>query len=559
MLLQLYIENVAVIEKATVEFELGLNVLTGETGAGKSILIDSIHGILGERTSKDLVRSGTQNAFVSGLFTDLTEPTLTKLQELGFAPEDDGTVLVQRTISAEGKSTCRINGRPTTVSVLKELGKTLMNIHGQHESYHLLSPELHMQYIDRLGGLQEQVQEYSAVYRELKRVQEQIGLHATDEAEKLRQIDLLTYQITELESANLHENEKELLTERKHAMQHAERISAALALAKNTLDGNEEQNGVLSALQTAADTLQDCTEHLPTLEPVIQRLLESTYSLEDISQALREQQEEIVFDSSEQALAEERLDLLYRLSIKYGQTTQEMLDYLEACKTKLASITHSEEALLALNEQYEKLKARAVELAKVLSEKRRQAAEQFTEKVKRELQFLNMPGIVFYSDQKRVPLNQTGCDKLQFLISVNPGEAPKPLTKIASGGELSRIMLAMQTVLCVYDELRTMVFDEVDTGISGSAAQKVGQKLHQVAENAQVICITHSPQIACLADYHLLIQKQVRQGKTYTEIQPLDRTGRINAIARMIGGENITPLLLQNAQEMLNSAKHLTE
>lgn len=557
VLSQLYIENVAVIEKATIEFHKGFNILTGETGAGKSIIIDSMHGILGERTSKDMVRNGAESAFVSGLFTDLTDQAISKLRELGFEPEEDASVLVQRTIQAEGKSTCRINGRPATVSALKELGKTLMNIHGQHESYHLLSPELHIHYIDESGDLNTLVKEYRNVYQELKQIQSEIGAHATDEAEKLRRIDLLTYQIEELEQANLRENEKEELMERKTTMMHAEKIASAITAAKAALDGDESFDGVLSTLTAITASLQDSEQYLPALNPIIQKLHELSYGLEDVSEALREQESQIEFDASELLEIETRLDLLYRLSIKYGQTTEEMLAFLERCKQELSQINHSEETLIQLNETYEILKEKAIQLAKQLSDKRKKTAEQFTKKVKHELQFLNMPGIEFQVEQERVPLNSNGCDKIQFLISVNPGEPAKPIAKIASGGELSRIMLAIQTVLSAHDDLDTMIFDEVDTGISGSAAQKVGLKLHEVSKYAQVICITHLAQIACLADYHLLIQKQVTNHKTYTQVIPLSKEAQTKEIARMIGGEAITPLLLQNAQEMIDSAKQL--
>ena len=557
MLSQLYIENIAVIEKATIEFHQGLNILTGETGAGKSIIIDSMHGILGERTSKDMVRNGAESAFVSGLFTDLTDQAISKLRELGFEPEEDASVLVQRTIQAEGKSTCRINGRPATVSALKELGKTLMNIHGQHESYHLLSPELHIHYIDKSGDLNTLVREYRSVYQELKQIQSEIGAHATDEAEKLRRIDLLTYQIEELEQANLRENEKEELMERKTTMMHAEKIASAITAAKAALDGDESFDGVLSTLTAITASLQDSEQYLPALNPIIQKLHELSYGLEDVSEALREQESQIEFDASELLEIETRLDLLYRLSIKYGQTTEEILAFLEKCRQELDQINHSEETLIQLNETYEILKEKAIQLAKKLSDKRKKTAEQFTKKVKHELQFLNMPGIEFQVEQERVPLNSNGCDKIQFLISVNPGEPAKPIAKIASGGELSRIMLAIQTVLSAHDDLDTMIFDEVDTGISGSAAQKVGLKLHEVSKHAQVICITHLAQIACLADYHLLIQKQVTENKTYTQVIPLNQDGQTKEIARMIGGEAITPLLLQNAQEMFDSAKQL--
>lgn len=555
VLSQLYIENIAVIEKATIDFHKGLNVLTGETGAGKSIIIGSMHGILGERTSRDMIRSGANSAFVSGLFTDLTESVKEKLNQLGFEAEEDGSILIQRTIQAEGKSTCRINGRPAAVSVLKELGKTLMNIHGQHESYHLLSPELHIHYIDKMGNLDALAEEYRSVYKELKSLQAAIGEQAANEAEKLRRIDLLTYQIDELEKANLLENEKEELTELKNKMIHAEKIALAISEAKIALDGNEIYDGMLSALTGVMASLQAVEQYFPALTPVIQKICEISYELEDVSTSLREQEEQMEFDSGKLLEIEDRLELLYRLSVKYGQTTKEMLSFLEQCKKELSEITRSEETLLRLNENYEILKERAIQLARLLSEKRKETADQFTKKVKEELQFLNMPGMNFVVDQERIPLNNNGCDKIQFFISVNPGEEAKPIAKIASGGELSRIMLAIQTVLAARDELDTMIFDEIDTGISGGAAQKVGLKLYEVSQNAQIICITHLAQIASLADHHLLIQKQVKNNRTYTEVFPLNYENRKYEIARMIGGETITPLLLQNAEEMIQSAK----
>ena len=321
------------------------------------------------------------------------------------------------------------------------------------------------------------------------------------------------------------------------------------------LDGDEQINGVTCTLADLTAALQECEEYLPELQPLVQKLYEIHYGLEDISASLREQEAQTEFDANELQEIEVRLDFLYRLSLKYGQNTEEMLAFLEKCRQELRQITHSEEALLELNETYEQLKERAIILAKDLSEKRRQTAQQFTQRVKQELEFLNMPGIAFEVEQERVPLHGDGCDKIQFLISVNPGEPAKPLAKIASGGELSRIMLAMQTVLTAHDDLDTMIFDEVDTGISGSAAQKVGQKLHQVAQHAQVICITHLPQIACLADHHFLIQKRVENGKTYTQVLPLTEQERCREIARMIGGQDITPLLLENAKEMIDAAK----
>ncbi|WP_283607472.1 DNA repair protein RecN [Faecalispora anaeroviscerum] len=554
MLSQLYIENVAVIEKCGLDFNAGFNVLTGETGAGKSILIDSIGAILGERTSRELIRTGASSAFVSAVFSAPNGHVLQKLTELGYSADEEGNVLIQREISQTGKNTCRINGRPATVSVLKEVAPFLVNIHGQHESYQLLSPDLHIRYIDRVGELLPLLDEYQHAYRNMCRIRDELQAFDLDESQKERRMDLLKYQIQELEEAALRSGEQEQLAAKRTLYRNSERLAEQFQRARALLDG-EEEGGVLSAVSQINSALIDAVRYLPSIESLADRFQNVEYELQDCSAELNKTAELLDYDPAELEEIENRLDFLYRLSLKYGETEEDMLNYLENCRAELQNIELSEERLAKLNEEYESAKEEAIRLAKLLSAQRKKSAGGFIESVKQELQFLNMPGVSFEVEQERCPLNVTGCDKIQFLLSTNPGEPPKPVAKIASGGELSRIMLAIKTVLAGKDEVDTLIFDEVDTGISGSAAQKVGLKLRQAAKGRQVICVTHLAQIAALAQNHLLIQKQQQQDRTFTEITPLDAEGRANELARIMGGFPVTELMRENAREMLRLAK----
>lgn len=554
MLSQLYIENVAVIEKCGLDFDAGFNVLTGETGAGKSILIDSIGAILGERTSRELIRTGASSAFVSAVFSSPNGHVLQKLAELGYSADEEGNVLIQREISQTGKNTCRINSRPATVSVLKEIAPFLVNTHGQHESYQLLSPDLHIRYIDRVGELLPLLGEYQHAYRNMCRIRDELQAFDLDESQKERRMDLLKYQIQELEEAALRPGEQEQLTEKRTLYRNSERLAQQFQLARTLLDG-EEEGGVLSAMAQISSALLDAKRYLPSAESLSDRFQNLEYELQDCSAELSRTAELLDYDPAELEQIEDRLDFLYRLSLKYGETEEDMLGYLENCRAELQNIELSDERLAKLNEQYESAKEEAIRLAKLLSAQRKKAASRFIESVKKELQFLNMPGVSFEVEQERCPLNATGCDKIQFLLSTNPGEPPKPVAKIASGGELSRIMLAIKSVLAGKDEVDTLIFDEVDTGISGSAAQKVGLKLRQAAEGHQVICVTHLAQIAALAQNHLLIQKKQQQDRTFTGITPLDAEGRANELARIMGGFPVTELMLENAREMLRLAE----
>ena len=552
MLAQLFINNIAVIERASIDLEKGFTVLTGETGAGKSIIIDAIHAILGERTSKELVRTGAQTASVSALFTELDPELLAMLDQLSIPREEDGSLLVQRDIRLEGRSHCKLNGAPATVSMLKQLGPRLVTIHGQHESYELLSPDVHITYLDSFGGLEELLQTYQAAYRALRKTQRELEALQTDEGEKARLSDLLHYQIDEIEAANVQVGEREELESQREILRNHEKIAAGVAFLRNMLSGDEEREGVLAELSQASTEAVRVACYFPELEDVSQKLQEAGFLLEDVDSILRTLS--IDFDPALQETIEERLDLLYKLGRKYGGSEEKILEFLETCRNRLHQIEFADEERERLEHQYETQKKQAIALAKQLSEKRREASGSFMRQVKQELSFLNMPGVTLEAEIQRVPLYSMGCDKIQFLVSANKGEPPKPLSKIASGGELSRIMLAIKTVLTGKDKVDTLIFDEVDTGISGAAANKVGQKLKQVSRNRQVLCITHLAQIAALADHQLLISKHVEGERTFTQVQELDFEGRKREVARIIGGEQVTDLQLQMAEEMLKSS-----
>lgn len=554
MLSQLYIENIAVIEKASIDLKKGLNVLTGETGAGKSILIDSINAVLGERTSRELVRTGSRGARVSALFSSLSPGTLSKIQELGYDTEED-SVLLQRDISPEGKSTCRVNGRPATAAILREIGGNLLSIHGQHENYELLSPDLHMAYIDRMEADTSLLSEYQKAYFHWSELGKKIEDMRIDESEKARRMDLLRFQAEELESAQLRVGEREELSELRTMYTNSEKIVSGLTTALLSLDGDEDTDGAVNRLQTAVDSISDMVRYLPESDALAERLRSISYDLEDCAGEIRALFQKAEYDPRELEEIEERLDLLYRLGMKYGSTEEEMLSYLENCREELQTMEFSDEILQKLEQERTETETRMQKLALRLSERRKKAGREFAAKVKAELTFLNMPNIQFVVEQKHCDYNSLGCDRIQFLISTNPGEPPKPLARIASGGELSRIMLAVKTVLAGNDRIDTLIFDEIDTGISGSAAHKVGLKLREVSKHRQVLCVTHSAQIAALADTHFLIEKHIKDGRTYTQVRPLEYEERVRELARIIGGDEITKLMLENSAEMLKMAQ----
>lgn len=549
MLTQLFINNIAVIERVSLDIYKGFTVLTGETGAGKSIIIDAIHAVLGERTSKELIRFGADTANVTALFTEMSEPTLQKARELGLIVEDD-SLLISREIKSGGKSLCKVNGMPATVSMLKEIGAGLIGIHGQHETYSLLSEQVHLNYIDSFANTGKLLREYQTSFERLKELQRMLQELDTDEQQKQRKIDLLKYQIEEISLANLVVGEQEELTARRDVIRNSEKISTAVAVLRGLFTGDEDQNGILSDISVAVNEAQKAAEFLPQIAEVVTKLGEAQYIIEDIEDILRDT--DVDFNPEELDSLETRLETIYKLSLKYGENEQEILDFLENCQKELHTIEFADEERERLGAEYEKEKEKAISLAKNLSNKRKKAAETFSKRVGGELTFLNMPGVRFYVNTERVPLYTYGCDKMQFYVSVNKGEEPKPMSKIASGGEISRIMLAIKTVLAEKDTLQTLIFDEIDTGISGEAANKVGSKLKEVSKNRQVLCITHLAQIAALADHHLFIEKQERADRTFTDVRELTDEQRVKELARIIGGNAMTELKLEMAREMLS-------
>ena len=556
MLSNLYIENIAVIEKTSIDFKKGLNVMTGETGAGKSIVIDSINAVLGNRTSKELIRTGASSAFVSAEFTNLSEKALAVIDEAGFELED-GELLIQREISTTGKNKCRINGRPATVSTLKEIGVQLINIHGQHESYELMSPELHISYIDKLAGLESEIEAYQEVYKKYKKLSAELKKATVDESERERKIDLLKYQIDELEDADLRDGEYEELNEQKAVLQNSEKIIEAIMSSRALMNGDEESSGVLENLQEINSQLSDISEYMSEVEPINSRIESAIYELEDCLSELTGLTDLVDTDGGSLDSIEERLDLIYTLGKKYGSTIKEMLDFLDKAKKELNALVMYDENREALIKECDKAYKEAEKLAKALSEKRRATSSEFADKVCEEMAFLDMPNVKLVVVQEKCELNSLGCDNIEFLISTNPGEPPKPISKIASGGELSRMMLAVKNVLSDKDDIDTLIFDEVDTGISGSAAQKVGLKLREVSKSRQVLCVTHLAQIAAMGNSHFKISKSVRDEKTFTKVEELDHEGRKQELTRIIGGTEMTKASLDYAEEMLRAGENI--
>lgn len=548
MLKTLDIENIAVIEKASVDFSGGLNVLTGETGAGKSIVVDSINAIMGERTSRELVRYGADNAYVSAYFDDICDSALNKLKEFDIELEEDNSLLITRKISANGKSLCKVNGKTVTVSMLKEICSYLVNVHGQHDSQALLNPDLQYNYIDMLLEDKSVLSDYKETFKKLISVRRKLKSFAKDEDNKESQLELLNFQIEELEKADIKVGEREELTKKRALIQKSEDIIKSLNLAISVINGDDENIGIEQACADVSRTLFKFDETKDVYD-VFNDINDKLELAKDKAEALLLS---IDFSPEQIEMIDEKLDLYYKFSNKYGQTEQEMLDYLEKAKEKRNSILFADEELNRLNEEYENLLNITVKLADKLSVERKKTAKIFEENVKQELAFLDMPKMQFYVDFNKGNLSSTGYDKIEFLISANPGEPPKSLSKVASGGELSRIMLAIKNIISYNDTIGTLIFDEIDTGVSGRASQKIGLKLKSVSKNTQVICVTHSAQIASNADEHFLIQKKFNDNKTFTCVTPLDFEGRKQELARIMGGLEITDTLLQSAEELLN-------
>ena len=550
MLKTLYIENIAVIEKTSIDFDGGLNVLTGETGAGKSIIIDAINAIMGQRTSKEIIRTGESTAFVSAVFEDVNPSVCAKLEELGFEAED-GELMLQRTLSQSGKSSCKINGRPATVSMLRALAANLINIHGQHESYELFSPETHLGYIDSYGGCEQEIEAYREKYHAYKILQKKLNEATSDESERLREIDLLQYQSQELFDADVQPGEEEQLDAERGALLNFEKIFSLLSKAKRALEG-EDADGGAESVDIAATAVQNAAAYNSDYEELGNSLTDLYYNLRDCAERIGDALDDLESDPQRLEEIEERLDLLNRLTRKYNCTADELPALAEQMQARLEELLNYDRNRDELIAACDKAKEEALSLAKALSQKRRAVAKEFAAKVREEMRFLNMPNVELIPQFATTDLSDDGIDKAELLISANPGETPRPVAKIASGGELSRMMLAIKTVLAATDDVDTLIFDEVDTGISGSAAEKVGLKLKEVADDCQVLCVTHQAQIAALADHHYLIDKRVEQGRTFTVVTPLDRDARVKELARIIGGVNITVAALSHAEDMLN-------
>ena len=549
MLSSLQIENVAVIQKANVHFEKGLNVLTGETGAGKSILIDSINAILGNRTSKDLVRTGAAKAVIRAAFEDVPPAVLDSLEKAGY--ERSEALLLSREITAEGKSTCRINGMPATAAVLRELCGGLININGQHDSVGLLNPARHEGILDAYAQNSAEYQAYYAIYRELVGVKKTLDAMITDESEKQRRIDLLSYQVQEIDDAGLTAGEEQTLESRRKVLANASTIRDRIAQCYELLSGGDDAPGAVDLLGEASNAVDAAAQLDGELSAGAGQLLDLYYTAKDVAADLIGRLDAYDTNDAELDEIEQRIDLIYKLRRKYGDTVEDILAFGERARKELEMIQSSQERVEHLQKEQRRLYTLAREKAEALTQTRLKAFDELNKRISGTLDFLNMPGVRMTLRHSRGPLASHGQDSIEFYISTNPGEAPKPLAKIASGGELSRITLAIKNAMADKDAVPTVIYDEIDSGVSGKAASRIGEVLRQSAEGHQILCITHTAQIAALADCHLLIQKNITNERTYTEIHPLDENGRVEALARLISGDHVTELSLANAREML--------
>ena len=552
MLSSLQIENVAVIQKANVHFEKGLNVLTGETGAGKSILIDSINAILGNRTSKDLVRTGAAKAVIRAAFDDVPEAVLDSLEKAGY--ERSSALMLSREITAEGKSSCRINGMPATAAVLRELCGGLININGQHDSVGLLNPAHHEGILDAYAQNRAEYQDYYAVYRELVKVKRELDAQITDESEKQRRIDLLSYQVQEIDDAALTAGEEQTLESRRKVLANASTIRDKIAQCYALLSGDDETPGAVDLLGEASNAVDAAAQLDGELSAGAGQLLDLYYNAKDAAADLIGRLDAYDTNDAELDEIEQRIDLIYKLKRKYGDTVEDILAFGEKARQELGLIQSSQERVEHLQAEQHRLYVLAREKAETLTQTRLKAFEELNKRISGTLDFLNMPGVRMALHHARGPLASHGQDSIEFYISTNPGEDPKPLAKIASGGELSRITLAIKNAMADKDAVPTVIYDEIDSGVSGKAASRIGEVLRQSAEGHQILCITHTAQIAALADCHLLIQKNIANERTYTEIHPLDEEGRVDALAHIISGDHVTELSRANAREMLAQA-----
>lgn len=556
MLSLLHIENIAIIESADICFDSGFNVLTGETGAGKSIVIDSISAVLGERTSRELIRTGAKSALVTAVFTDLSK--LSWLEENGI-PSRENELLLQREIQGDGRNICQVNGRTITTSQLRELGRQLLDIHGQHDGQQLLVPASHLGYLDSFGKTTPLLEDYQTTYRSVSELRHRISALEMDEAERSRRVDTLNFQIRELERAELKPGEDEALDARKNLLRNAGKLMEAVQAAEYALSGGDDVPGACGLISEAEGAIHAAVRSCPQLEAMTEKLATLHSAAEDVVETLYDLRRDMDFSPEELDQMESRLDQIYRLKKKYGNSVDEMLEYLERCRQELDQIQVADDTILLLGKDLERAKAEAVKRGRLLREARKKAAKELQARVQDELRQLDMPKVRFQTEFLPVAgedgMDSTGMDQVQFLMSANVGEALKPIQKVASGGELARIMLALKNVLAEDDGIGSLVFDEVDTGVSGRAAQKVAEKMADVARCKQVLCVTHLPQIAAMADTHFSVEKGERNGRTYTKVERLDRTGREEELSRLIGGANVTEVLRESARELMAQAE----
>ena len=555
MLSLLHIENIAIIEQADIVLQPGFTVLTGETGAGKSIIIDSIGAILGQRTSRELIRNGAKKGFVSAVFEDIPPALKRQLEELGLDTEEDGTVRIQRELSAEGRSVCRVNMRPVSASVLKTLSPYLINIHGQHDGQKLMQEEYHIEFLDSFFEAEPLLEQFRPMYAKLHTLRSKIRELEKSGQQREQRIDMLRYQMEEIAAAELKAGEEETLTERRQFFGNAGQLAYSLQAASKLLSGNEEDAGAMDLLSRAADELADVATLSQDLNNLSQKAEEIRYQVEDLAASVAMLAADIDFSPQERDAVEERLDTIYRLRRKYGATVEEVLAYYDKASKELGELENADDRKDEMMEEYHQTLTKAREIAGELSKRRRQAAELLEAKIVEQLKDLDMPKVrISIQVSSQTKLNPHGMDEVRFLISTNPGEPVKPLSKIASGGELSRIMLAIKNVLTQTEDVGTLIFDEIDTGVSGRAAQKIALKLGEISRRKQTLCVTHLPQLAAMGDHHLLIKKSLSEEYTFTDVFNLNEEERVGELARMLSGDAITELSMQNAAELLERA-----
>ena len=556
MLSELYIENLAVIEKATIDFSDKLNVFTGETGAGKSILINGINAILGQRVTKDIVRTGTDKAVISALFTDIGDNVLQVLDELGISAEN-GQLFLTREIRSDGGSVARVNSRAVNVSVLKSIGETLVTIHGQHDNQILMAPERHIEILDSYAESEALIEDYHSSFRELQSIAKKINKIKTEQSKKEFRMAELADIVEEINALNIHEGEDKEIEAELNISKNAVAISEALYMAKQLLSGDDDTDGAVEMTQRASQSIEGYTDIMTEISPIYDRLSSAAIEMEDISEEIGSLLDSLDIDPKRYDYLNQRSDELRRIMKKYGPELDDVLTTLENSQNELDELSGAEQSLDELNKEKERLLAEVSKKAKALSDHRKKAGERFVSQVTEELEFLNMPKVKLVVQQKTGKLTINGMDSIEFLISANLGEEPKPIAKIASGGELSRIMLALKNVIAEKDSIGTLIFDEIDTGVSGRAAQKIGIKLKQISRLRQVLCVTHLAQMAVMADNHLLIEKNIQGDRTVTTVRTLDHEQRKYEIARIMGGENITELMLENAEQYLKDADNM--